>query len=653
MTTPLRVLILEDRPSEAELMLHELRRAEFDPQWQRVDSESDYLANLDPAPDVILADYSLPQFDAMQALRLMQARGLEVPFIVVTGRVSEEVAVECMKQGAADYLLKDRLARLGPAVRHAIDKKRIRDEKERAENALRQSAQLFRSVAESAADGIVLLNRKWLVQYWNSAAERIFLYSGQDVLGKPIDLLLSEDGRQALRARQERIRRSAQGLPFRDAAEFDGVRKGGDVFPMQVSIAAWESNKELYYTCIIRDLTEARQAQRQAELQDRLAAVGHLAAGIAHDFNNILGTIILYSQLVLERRQHLPQDRERLTTIFSQAQRGAALISQVLDFSRRSVMERHPMDLLPFLKEVEKLLTRTLPESIRVRLHFDGETFVLMADPTRMQQVIMNLALNARDAMPDGGELSIELTQLEVKDQQAAAHPEMEPGKWVRIGITDTGTGIPPDVLPHIFEPFFTTRPAGKGTGLGLAQVYGIVKQHDGFIDVESQQGNGTTIAVYIPASDEKVATQITRDLHAVEAGGGETILVVEDDEATRAAISDTLRSLDYRVLHASNGKEALRVYQRKADEIDLVLSDLVMPDMGGRALFHALCKMSREVNLVLMSGYPLGSETDELLDRRRVAWLQKPFSSITIARAVRQALLPKDFTRGAPSLHQ
>ena len=647
MTIPLRVLILEDRPSEAELMLQELRRAKFDPQWQRVDTEADYLANLDPAPDVILADYSLPQFDAMQALRLMQERGLDVPFIVVTGRVSEEVAVECMKQGAADYLLKDRLARLGPAVRHAIDEKVTRDEKKRAEKALLLSDQRYRGIFEGVQDAIFIESLTGEILDVNARACEMFGWTREEFLTKTVSDLVPEEHIAVIPSVIY-----AGGLPD-TPVETVNIRANGERFSVELSARLQNLDGETVMLVVLRDLTEVRQAQRQAELQDRLAAVGQLAAGIAHDFNNILGTIILYSQLLLDGQQHLPQDRERLTTIFSQAQRGAALISQILDFSRRSVMEPHVMDLLPFLKEVEKLLTRTLPENIRVRLHFDREAFVLMADPTRMQQVIMNLALNARDAMPDGGELSIELTQLEVKDQQVAAHPEMEPGRWVRIRITDTGTGIPPDVLQHIFEPFFTTRPTGKGTGLGLAQVYGIVKQHDGYIDVESQQGRGTTFTVYIPASDEMVPPEITPDIGTVEAGGGETILLVEDDEATRAAISDTLGSLDYRVLHASNGREALRVYQRKADEIDLVLSDLVMPDMGGRALFHALSEMSQEVNVVLMSGYPLSSETDELLDRPRVAWLQKPFSTMTIARAVRQALVPKDLTGGARSLHQ
>jgi nitrogen-specific signal transduction histidine kinase/ActR/RegA family two-component response regulator len=386
-------------------------------------------------------------------------------------------------------------------------------------------------------------------------------------------------------------------------------------------------------------MTEARQAQRKAQLQDRLAAVGQLAAGIAHDFNNILGTIILYSELLLNNEAMDPKERERIETIFKQAQRGSTLTSQVLDFSRRSVMEKHAVNLVPFLQDLEKLLSRTIPEAVKLSLDFSGqESYIINADPTRLQQVFLNLALNARDAMPKGGELRVVLDQIKV-DATSPPYPGMSTGGWVRIRVTDTGDGIPDDVMPHIFEPFFTTKPQGKGTGLGLAQVYGIVKQHDGYIDAESSLEEGTTFAIYIPALESIVADEITLPVQEERTGEGEGILVVEDDEATRMAICEILELMGYAVIDVGDGLQALDVLAKKNGEIDLILSDLVMPNMGGRDLFDHVTEHHPDIKVILMTGYPLGGHTRELLDRSRVTWLQKPLSSEAVARAVREML--------------
>ncbi|MEJ2012802.1 MAG: ATP-binding protein, partial [Anaerolineales bacterium] len=379
------------------------------------------------------------------------------------------------------------------------------------------------------------------------------------------------------------------------------------------------------------------------QLQSRLAAVGQLAAGIAHDFNNILGTILLYAELMLNNQSLAEKDRERLTTIFGQAQRGANLTSQVLDFSRRSVMERHAVDLVPFFQELESLLSRTLTESVQISFEANPRgSFVVDADPTRMQQVIMNLALNARDAMPKGGQLHFELSEERI-DTSAPPFPGMDEELWIRIDVVDTGEGIPEDVMPHIFEPFFTTKPAGEGTGLGLAQVYGIIKQHDGFIDAQSVVGKGTRFTIYLPAVQESDDIFAPPDVRSTSDGAGETILVVEDDEATRAAVSEILESLGYRVLTVADGQEALETISKSGMNLDLVLSDLVMPNMGGRDLYYAVKQEFPHIKMILMTGYPLGGQTRELLDRERVAWLQKPLTSELLAMAVRDMLAPDE----------
>lgn len=378
------------------------------------------------------------------------------------------------------------------------------------------------------------------------------------------------------------------------------------------------------WVLVVRDVTEEQAFRETVQRQDRLATVGQLAAGIAHDFNNILAGIVLYSQMSL-RAPNLPAHlQERLAIIASQAHRAAELINQILDFSRSTVLDRLPLDVIPLLKEQVKLWERTLPESIRVDFTYGVDDYVIDADPTRMQQVLMNLVVNARDAMPDGGTLSIEVTRLRVTNPKYAPMPDMAVGDWVLISLSDTGSGIPDEALPFIYDPFFTTKPVGEGTGLGLSQVYGIVSSHDGVIDVRTEMKVGTTFFLYFPAlaQPEAPATDMLDDLRL---GHGETILVVEDNAAARAAIVASLELLNYRVLEAENGKVALNVFAEHRDEIALVLSDLVMAEMGGKALAQALHQLAPALRVVVMTGYPLKDEREALHATGVVASIQKP----------------------------
>jgi PAS domain S-box-containing protein len=396
------------------------------------------------------------------------------------------------------------------------------------------------------------------------------------------------------------------------------------------------------WVLVLRDVTQERAVQQQMQQQERLAAVGQLAAGIAHDFNNIMAVILLYSQMGLRKPDLSPDLAERFKTISGQANRATALIQQILDFSRHAVLERRPLSLIPFLKEVVKLLERTLPESIAIELSHGADEYMVEVDPTRLQQVIMNLAVNARDAMPHGGRLRIGLERVQVDNPKRAPLSGMEAGEWLRMAVSDTGVGIPAELLPRIFDPFFTTKSPGQGTGLGLAQVYGIVAQHGGHIDVTSQVEEGTTFVVYLPALSVAEAEPFVSEKPAVEQGQGETVLLVEDDAATREALADTLELLRYRVLTAANGGEALAVYRQRGDEIDLVLSDVVMPEMGGVALFHALKQWRSDLKMVLLTGHSLDEEWTTLEEQGLSGRLRKPPSVEQLAGALRQALADK-----------
>ncbi len=501
--------------------------------------------------------------------------------------------------------------------------------RKRTEEALRQSESNYRNVFEGVQDAIFVESMDGKILDINSRTCEMYEWSREELLMMTVEDLIPE-GHPVVLPREM----VARGLSDQMLSTIN-IRSSGEIFPVEISVKLQKWGDQDVMLVVVRDITEAQQAQKRALLQDRLAAVGQLAAGIAHDFNNILGTIMLYSELLLNDQSISSKGKERIDTIFKQAKRGSTLTTQVLDFSRRSIMEKHPFDLVPFFTDLEKLLSRTLPENVKINMDFNGESgYFINADPTRMQQVIMNLALNARDAMPKGGELCFTLDELDVQDG-LPPYPGMQAGSWVRIRVSDTGLGIDPEVMLHIFEPFFTTKPQGKGTGLGLSQVYGIVKQHSGFIDAESTPGKGTTFMIYLPAIDEQVTTDDTTGEIQTQMGRGETILVVEDDDATRNAIGEILESQGYTIFFAKDGAVALSELEARGGAVELIISDLVMPNMGGRDLYDEVSDRYPNIKMVLITGYPLGGHTRELLDRQRVTWIQKPLTSETLAQTV------------------
>ena len=393
------------------------------------------------------------------------------------------------------------------------------------------------------------------------------------------------------------------------------------------------------WVLVINEVTKEREIREQLQRQAQLAAVGKLAAGIAHDFNNIMAVIVLYTQMGL-RTPHLPDKlRERLKVIDQQARRATDLIQQILDFGGRAMLKREPMDLVPFLKEMVRLLQRTIPEHIAVTLIYEPASYTVNADPTRMQQMLTNLAVNARDAMPDGGNLRIGLGKLTLKPGQTPPIQEMDAGPWIRMTVSDTGTGISPRVLPHMFEPFYTTKAPGEGTGLGMAQVHGIVSQHDGAIDVETEIDEGTTFIIYLPVLETAPPAVSPQKAPALPQGHGEVVLVVEDEATVRAALVESLAAWNYETLEAANGEEALAAIAAHRDRIDVVLSDVVMPVMGGIPLFHTLQEREPNLPMVMLSGHPMENELKDLQAEGLAGWMLKPPGMADLVRLLDRAL--------------
>ena len=502
------------------------------------------------------------------------------------------------------------------------ERKRVEREREAIFRQLQEQTQRLQQIMDTVSEGMVLLDADRRILLANPVAEAYLETLSHAALGDVLQTL-------GPRPIEEILAPLPQGLWHEIEAAKRIFEVTAKPLMNEVAPAGW--------TMVLRDVTRERERQQRMQQQERLAAVGQLAAGIAHDFNNIMAVIILYGDMLL-RSVSSTKEQDRIKTIMQQANRAADLIDQLLDFSRRGVFERHPMDLVPFLKEQVKLYERTLPDDIAVELQYDAEAHTVNADPTRIQQIIMNLVVNARDAMPDGGQLQLDVQHLTFSEEEGPA-PQMAAGEWVRLNVSDTGTGMSEEVRAHLFEPFFTTKEPGSGSGLGLAQVYGIVKQHEGEITVTTELGEGTTFHIFLPALKSPAQeTRLWEHESTLPQGQQELILVVEDNDATRGALVNSLELLNYQTLEASNGAEALRELTRR-DDIDLVLTDMIMRKMSGVDLLHAMKKQNLHLPVILLSGHPQDQKLEELnAIALPYTWLSKPVDLQDLAHALVKA---------------
>ncbi|HOU15074.1 MAG TPA: PAS domain S-box protein [Anaerolineae bacterium] len=495
---------------------------------------------------------------------------------------------------------------------HLLKRKWVETERERLAAQVSEQARELRQILATVPEGVLLLDGERRIVQANPVAEKDLA----TLAGVKVGDVLTHLGNRSLA--ELLTSPSTRGL-------WHEVRADQRIFEV-IARPMDNALEPEHWVLVINDVTQAREVREQLQQQERMAAVGQLAAGIAHDFNNIMAIIVLYAQMTAQVENLPALVQERMAIINQQARHATQLIQQILDFSRRSVLERQPLDLLPLLKEQCKLLERTLPENIEISLDYEPAEYIVNADLTRMQQVLMNLAVNARDAMPKGGKLCFALSRPLITDKiRCVTSDEIPGGEWVRLAVTDTGSGIPAEVLPRIFEPFFTTKAPGQGTGLGLSQVYGIVGAHEGHIDVSTKVGKGTTFFIYLPPLLTRQPAMPVLEAQTVVPGGGETLLVVEDDATLRKVFVDTLRALDYQVLEAANGQEALDILQQRAGEIALVISDLVMPGMGGQALFHAMRRRNLTLPVIMLSGHPMEQELQRLQAEGLTGWLLKP----------------------------
>jgi len=623
MKSMLRILELEDEPSDAELIKHELEAEGFSCQVSRVLSEEDFARALDKGGfDLILADFCLPGFSGSSALAMARAKRPDIPFIFVSGTMGEDVAVESLKEGATDYVLKHKLSRLAPAVRRALTEAEQRSARQQYEDKIREQAALL----DRAQDAIVVCNLANRIQFWNKGAERLYGWSARETNGSEITEWLLRDPDAVHTAQTVLLEKEEwQG-------ELHRVTKDGRnlIVHSRWTLLRDAQGKPKSFLSIDTDITERKRLESQFLRTQRIESIGRLASGIAHDLNNILAPILISVPML---RSGLPTEEfeKMLAMIEISAQRGADIVKQLLTYARGVEGERAVVQVKRLIHEMARIVQQTFPKNIGFVSQEAKNLWPIHADATQLHQVFMNLCVNARDAMPQGGTLTMTAENLELDENYVSMNPAATIGPHVLIRVTDTGKGIPPEVMDKVFDPFFSTKDLGKGSGLGLSTVLGLVKSHGGFIDLRSEMGKGSTFEIYLPATPNAQVTQTALPSNRPR-GRGELILVVDDEAIICDITKKTLEKNGYKVLTASDGIDAIAVYSQHRGKIDLVLTDIMMPILDGVAMIRALKKLEPQLKVIASSGMAATGgrleRTTELEELGVRAFLTKPYTA-------------------------
>ncbi len=630
----LRVLLVEDSEDDAELTLRALKRAGYDVTHERVQTGEAMAAALDTKKwDAVVSDYAMPEFDAPSAFRLLRERGIDLPFIIVSGTVGEETAVEAMKLGVHDYLIKGKLARLAPAVERELRDAADRAARRATEQALRESETRYRRLEEAGVIGIIVTDASGRIVEANEAFLTMVGHSRDDLDAGRVNWaqMTPPEWLSTNAAATEQLGAHGVARPW----EKEYIRKDGSRVPVLIAVATLDASRNI---SISLDLSERKRLEEQLRSSQKMEAIGALAGGVAHDFNNLLSVILSYTGLIVDGLTPGDPIRSDLEEVHKAGLRAADLTRQLLAFSRKQMLQPSVLDLNQIVTGMAKLLRRLLGEGCELSLLTASAVGKVHADPGQIEQVVMNLVVNARDAMPKGGKLSVETENVTLDEEYASQHVGVAPGRYVMIAVTDTGTGIDSDTLARIFEPFFTTKEVGRGTGLGLSTVYGIVKQSGGHVWVYSEVGKGTTFKVYFPRTDAVADTPTIAPVSRTTLRG-ETILIVEDEEPVRVIMRTILRRQGYNVLDAQNGGEAFLLCEKFSAKIHLLLTDVVMPRMSGREVAERLAPMRPEMKVLFVSGYTENTVIHHGVLDAGIAFLTKPITPEVLARKVREVL--------------
>jgi two-component system, cell cycle sensor histidine kinase and response regulator CckA len=633
----LKVLIVDDSLDDVFLLQRELRRGGYEPAVERVDDIASLAGALADAEwDLVLCDYVIPGLDILEALRVVQESGRDLPFIIVSGRVGEDEAATALKAGAHDFVTKERLSRLVPAIERELRDAADRARHRQAEQALRESEERYRLLVESIQDyAICLLDVNGRVSSWNGGAERIFGYAEPEISGSHFGRLFRPlDGTRDL---PRQILETAARVGTYESEVWCTRKDGSALLASMLITAARDAAAALAgFTLVSRDITEQMRIAEERMQSQKLEVIGRLAGSVAHDFNNLLTIVSGFTELLNQSMEPDDAGRIYLDEIIKATDQAAALTQQLLAFGRRQLLQPRVIDVNEIVSNMETMLRRLIGENIELSIRLEASPGSTRADAVQIQQAILNLVINARDAMPAGGTISI-ITGNARETPGVGAEGGADP--LVTLVVADTGEGMDQQTLARIFEPFFTTKEVGKGSGLGLATVDGIVAQSGGRIRVSSALNQGTTFTVLLPSTADVPLGSPTVASATSSPTGSETVLLVEDEPALRRLIRRVLAQFGYTVLEVPDGEEALHLAEAYQGPINLVLTDVVMPRLSGRDLAERVLASHPEARILYMSGYTDDAVVQHGVLTQEVALLRKPFTPYALAARVREVL--------------
>jgi PAS domain S-box-containing protein len=625
----LRILLIEDSAIHAEMLDLELKHHGFACRSHRVDTREglrDALQHF--VPDLVLSDLTMPSFNGEEGLRITREVCPDVPFIFFSGTLGEQRATELLREGATAYVQKPDLARLAVVVGRALRDTGAQRERRRGEDQIRKLS----GAVEHSPAGIIITDTAGTIEYVNPKFTEMTGYRAVEVIGEHTRIL--ESGETPPSVYEEMWRTLRDGGKWR--GEFHTRRKNGERFWESVSISPIRDDAETitHFVVVKEDITERKNLEAQLRRAQRIESIGTRASGLVNDLNNILASILMSAPLLQKALAGTPAE-SAVSVVAKCAERGMGIIRQVLSSARG--IEGGPMffQVGHFLCEIVKMMTETSPRSITVGSHIPADLWFTNADATQLHQVLLNLCANARDAMPGGGTLRIEARNRQIGENHAAMSPDAKPGPYLVITVSDTGHGIPPEIMPKIFDPFFSTKKTGKSTGLGLPAVLGIVRSHGGFLMVKSLPGKGSTFEVFLPAEPDTVPE--TAPAAGAPYGNGELILLVDDEESILAITQDVLRTHGYQVLSAADGIEALTLFAQHQNDIAIVITDTAMPFMDGIALSSALRRIKPALRIIASTGH---SDNAQLTGSEVSGFLSKPYDPATLLRAIHTALV-------------
>ena len=659
MTKPLTIIHLEDDPNDVVLVRETLVHDGVAAEMHCVSDRDGFVAALERGDaDLVISDFSLPQFDGLTALQLTRKLAPDTPFILVSGTIGEDAAVESLRSGATDYLLKTRLHRLAPAVLRAVEEHEARRGRRDVDRALEHERKFLRALLESLDSGVLACDHQGRLTLFNRAFRELHGWPGD---AAPTGewarrrKLLGPDGKTPLAPEQFPLARALRGEQLRHV-EVGIAREDGTTRTVVASgqPIVDDAGVKLGAVVALLDVTDRKLLERQLRQGQRMEAMGRLAAGVAHDFNNLLTVINGYCHLARARYSDGDPSAQDLDEIARAGERATELTRQLLAFSRQQMLEPRLIDLNGVVGKMERMLRRLIGADIELVFRPGEEIAKVSADAGQMEQVLLNLIVNARDAMSQGGVVTVETANMDVDDSGCnvpagslgpgrgplSRTPEVPAGAYVTLTVTDTGCGMDAETVSRIFEPFYTTKEVGRGTGLGLSTVHGIVSQSGGHVAVHSEPGLGARFRVYLPHAERAADEAESQAPSLSPARGTESILVVDDDQVLLRLVSEILTLQGYSVLRAGSGQEALSLLEDPDQTIDCMVTDVVMPGLSGREVAHRISGTRAGLPIVFMSGY-LGEDSQALgsLLGSRVAFIQKPFNPDLLLAKLRDVL--------------